>query len=363
MDGRTMQESAIKKYLDEHRERYQPLFDSNMIGIALSDFDDTIFEANRAFLDIVGYTKRDLASGRLTWATISPDGYARLDTRKMRELAAYGTIEPFEKEYTHKKGHAVPVLVGATTLRKKPLLGICFALDITRQKHAERKKDEFIGTVSHELRTPLAVLKMQVSLLRDELAENASRDRIRRSIQDIDRQIDRLGLLVSDMLNLARIAENGGERRALFDACRCAERVVADMALVSRRKVSLRKERGECFVRGNEMRIGQVITNLLTNALRYSPNHTEVVVRVKKRDGSVHIGVEDKGRGIPKDEQKKIFHRYYRSKHAGEHPAGSSGIGLHVCSEIVKQHRGRIDVKSAVGKGSTFTCVLPLVRR
>lgn len=350
-------------HITTDEEQMRPLLAFNMIGIVLSNTDNAILQANDSFLELVGYTRKDLERGNITWEKLTPRKYNAIDERKIQELIKHGTIEPFEKEYIHKKGHLVPVVVGAARIRENPLMSACFALDISRQKEAERQKDEFAGTVSHELKTPLAVLKMQASLLRDDVLQGASRETILEALGEFDQQIDKLTILITDLLNTARLqAHTRGAHRKPFDIQACVKKIVSDFRLVTPRTIVLKKGTEKMIVAGDEARIGQVITNLLSNALRYSPSRAKVEVWVERRDKYAVICVRDYGYGIEKKDVKKIFERYYRTKRVGERPLNSAGIGLHLCKEIVKQHKGRLEVESVPGKGSTFYCSLPLAQ-
>lgn len=356
----TLLPAPVELALADAREKYRALFESEMMGIVISDLDEAIIEANDAFLSIIGYTREDLARGVVTWSAITPGAYKDIDTRKVRELLRHGAIVPFEKGYIHKKGHEVPVLVGATRIRIDPPLSVCFALDISELKKLQSKKDEFIGTVSHELQTPLAVLKMQVSLLRDELHAGSGAVATERSLGEIDEQITRLSLIITDLLNLARFTGDRTDMRAQpFDLRQLAAKVASDTRLISRRTVLLKAPRTPCFALGHHRQVARVITNLLMNALRYSPEHKKVVITVSVARDKACVSVEDFGIGIEKALIPKIFNRFYRAKREGSFSRGSSGIGLHVAREIARENGGSIKVVSAVGKGSTFTLELP----
>lgn len=359
-----VKKSSSTHTMQQGEERFKAFLESNMIGIVLSDLDEKILEANEQFLDIIGYTKKDIENGRLTWSAISPRKYEKLDQKKVKELLRFGTIAPFEKEYIHKKGHLVPVLVGAMHVRLSPVRSVCFAVDITEQKQLEQRKDEFIGTVSHELKTPLAVLKMQISLLKDDIKNGISPKEAEETIADLNQQVDKLTAIISHHLNLARLRdEHTPARTTIFNVGEIVKKVVEDFGLVTNRKIVFKEGAIGCFIRGNELSIAEVFTNLISNALRYSPENKEIRVRIKKDWKSVRIYVQDFGRGIEKKELKKIFERYYRVDRGGEAALGAAGIGLHICKDIIEQHNGRIEVGSIKGKGSTFCCILPLVSR
>lgn len=361
-----MRKRAVKNYTEiirESRERFRALFESNMIGIVITDLDERILEANDAFLKIIGYTHADLKNGVVTWTRITPADYALLDQQKLRALKQRKTIEPFEKAYIHKKGHMVPVLVGATQIRVRPTLGVSFALDITHQKQLEQKKDEFMGTISHELKTPLAVLRAQLSLAKESVRRNVGREEVERVLENLDDQVRRLDRLIADNLNLARISDDT-ERKSwkVLEVCDCVARVVDDIRHLTTRTLVFRKTHGRCFMHGNEVRIAQVFTNLISNALRYSPKNTRVIVTLKKNKMMFTATIQDFGCGIKKQDVRKIFDRYYRAPTAMcDDTTPGSGIGLHVAQEIVKQHKGTISVTSVFGKGSTFSVALPLL--
>src|SRR5690606_28305349 len=130
--------------------------------------------------------------------------YDDADENKIKELILNKRIVPFEKEYIHKDGHTVPVLVGAEMLNNDLSFGVCFALDIKEMKELEKKKDDFIGTVSHELKTPLSVMRLYADFLKNSIQENASKEELLESITEITSQVDKLAVLITDLHNLAR---------------------------------------------------------------------------------------------------------------------------------------------------------------
>ncbi len=352
-------EVLIKKVM----ERYQALFDSNMLGIAATDFQDTILDANDAFLSIIGYTREDLKAGKLTWSTISPNKYDDVDIQKITELLAHKTIVPFEKEYTHKDGHTVPVLVGAEAFDAHISYGVSFALDISELKELERKKDDFIGMVSHDLKTPLSIMKLYSNFLETSIKEGASTEELLESANEISNQIDKLNILITDLLNMARYqAHEHAFPVSAIDVTECAKKVVSDLSLVHNRKIVFQGEKS-VYVIGNDERLSQVVMNLVNNAVRYSDDDTEIVVSVRVLNNHACIQVQDFGMGIRKEDQERIFDRYYRINHADDYADIGAGIGLYVCKEIVRYHKGRIYVESELGKGSTFTIEVPLIER
>lgn len=340
-------------------KRYQAFFDSNMMGVATTDFQDTILSANDAFLSMIGYTRRDLETGKLRWSTISPRKYTDIDEEKVNELLLKKSIVPFEKEYIHKKGRIVPVLVGAEALDDTLSFGVCFALDISSLKELEQKKDDFIGIVSHELKTPISIMKLYAGFLKDSIENKASTEELLELTNEVSNQVDKLNVLISDLLNMARSeAHEAGFPVGAVDFCDTAQNVVTELSQINDRNIKFSCGK-PFFVNGNKERIGEVITNLINNALCYSTEEVSVEVTSDESFGYVHI--TDKGKGITEEDQKKIFDRYYRVNHADDYATKSMGIGLYISQEIMRQHKGRITLQSEVGKGSTFTIELPLL--
>lgn len=349
------------RFFDQAIAKYHALFDSNMIGVASTDFNDTIFHANDAFLSLIGYTKEDVENGTLRWSTISPKEFEDVDNKKMDELFANKTIVPFEKEFIHKKGYTVPVLVGAETIDDTFSIGVCFVLDISQLREFERKKDDFIGMVSHELRTPLTVIKLYADYLKASLGKGDSKRDIDEYLNEIHIQIDKIKLLITDLFNMSRY-----EAKALnvpitaVNLYSIVREVVTELSLVKQRKIILKRGLA-VYSNANKERISQVMVNFINNAIRYSEE--DIVVRVYEKPGKACIEVEDFGMGIKKENLAKIFERYYRINHADDYAKEGAGIGLYICNEIIKSHQGEIKVKSKVGHGSTFIIELPLIKR
>lgn len=330
-----------------------------MIGVAATDFEDKILNANTAFLQMVGYTVEDLKSGTLCWSAISLEEYDDIDAKKMAELHAHTSIIPFEKEYVHKKGYRIPVLVGAEILDAASTVGVCFALDISTMKESERRKEAFAALVSHELRTPLSIMKISADILVAQVAQNSKQEELIATTNEINQQIDKLDILITDILNMSLHHSNDPAfSMSGVDVYETAIRVVQELTIVHNREITLEGQEN-IFIRGNASKLSEVLINLITNALRYSPEKSSIVVSVRADETTAFLAVRDFGMGIQKENIDKIFERYYRVNHTDTPKEIGAGIGLYICSEIIKQHHGRLRVESEVGKGSTFTVEIP----
>lgn len=352
---------ALRHFTHKSMFKYKALFDSNMIGVASTDFEDTIINANDAFLSIIGYTQEDVAKGTVRWSTISPSKYNDADIEKINELLTHKTIIPFEKEYIHKDGYSIPVLVGAEAMDDSLTHGVCFALDISELKELERKKDDFIGMVSHELKTPLSIMKLYGDFLEKAIEDGASKSELLESTNEIQSQVDKLNVLINDLLNMARYQSSESVfATSAIELTGTIKHVVDELSLLRGRTIRFGGTE-IIYVNANIDRLSQVIINLVNNALRYSSTSTDITVGVHRDTECAYIDVIDKGMGISEENKSKIFERYYRINHADDYDDEGAGIGLFISNEIIKHHGGKLSVESELGKGSTFTISLPLI--
>jgi len=229
--------------------------------------------------------------------------------------------------------------------------------DIEDQKQAVKRKDEFISIASHELKTPLTTIKAYVQLLdRSIPGEGQTRMYVERTLL----QVQKLDSLIVDLLDLSKI-ESGKLKfnkqpflfeSALANAVEMIRQTYSDYQIV-------RKGVADVEVCGDETRIEQVVINYLTNAIKYSPDHKEVQIETGVRDGQVFVRVKDYGIGIPREHQANIFGKFYRVEEAANRFQGL-GIGLYICSEIIRRHDGVYGVESELGQGSVFYFTIPV---
>jgi signal transduction histidine kinase len=217
----------------------------------------------------------------------------------------------------------------------------------------------FIGKVSHELRTPLTVIKGYVYTLRRNHTDPAIADRL----AVIDSECERLAYLVEDLLELAR-AQSGELRVSAetFPLRDCVEDVAERFRMEAERHevaIELRWSGNGALVMGDENRLRQVFGNLLTNCIKYAPRGTAVLVEGDSTGDDLRVSVEDSGRGIAADALPHIFEEFYQ---APERSEPGAGLGLAVARELTEAHGGRLDVSSAVGRGTRFTVSLPAWR-
>jgi two-component system sensor histidine kinase/response regulator len=242
--------------------------------------------------------------------------------------------------------------------------------DITDRKRAEEElketmeiKTQFISTVSHELRTPLTSMREAVVIVLDGVAGKISNDQ-RRFLDVAKRNIDRLSRLINDVLDFQKLGAGKMEfSMQEKDIRKVVEDAYSTMApYAKKKKIHLATEfdGGLAKATFDGDRIIQVLTNLVSNAIKFTPEDGQVTVRVGRRENEWVISISDTGMGIPKEALQKIFDRFYRVHRPGKLIKGT-GLGLAIVHKIVMAHGGRIDVESEVDKGTTFTVALPLV--
>jgi PAS domain S-box-containing protein len=244
--------------------------------------------------------------------------------------------------------------------------GIVYAFrDVTRERRLEELRSQFVATISHELRTPLASLHGAALTLLDR--EHDLSGETRRSLLDmISAQSKRLADLVEEILLTGQL--DSGSLRVVtepFDP----EELVWSAAAVARLRVGDETTIDVSIpavlpkVAGDPGRTRQVLTNLIDNAIKYSPQGGRIELGVEAEGGCARFTVRDEGLGIPLGEQKRIFEKFYRLDPDHRRGIGGSGLGLYICRELVRSMNGRIWVESDPGKGATFTFELPIADR
>jgi signal transduction histidine kinase len=232
--------------------------------------------------------------------------------------------------------------------------------DVTALRELADAKDRFLRVASHELRSPITSLRATLSLL--EMDPTAVSDERRRTtlLARVQRQVDRLTKLVEQLLDTARLnAREVPLDRAECDLVTiCAHAIDFAPTLATGHRIVLEHE-GPVVGTWDTVRLEQVVTNLIANAMRYSPSGSVVTVRVRARGDVAELDVQDEGIGIPSDQLDRVFTAFFRASNAASLHKGGLGLGLNITHEIVRRHGGRIRVTSTVGAGSTFTVELP----
>jgi two-component system NtrC family sensor kinase len=234
--------------------------------------------------------------------------------------------------------------------------------DISYFKELDRIKTEFVNTVSHDLRSPLTAILGYVELITRVGEVNQQQ---RAFINRVQISVRYITDLINDLLELGRIEAGFDNRREFVPLGKILQHAIDNIQnQISdyEHNITLDISTDIPDSYGDPVRLQQVVDNLLSNAVRYTPNGGHITARLKHQDDQIILQVEDTGLGIPLLDQSYIFDRFYRGGNVPENVAGS-GLGLAIVKSIVESHQGRVWVESTPGEGSCFTVVLPIPAR
>jgi len=356
----------------EEQQRLAAILDHSADGVMILDANGIIRRFNKALARMTGWTPEN-AVGQAHDAVIM---FKRVDQGERLTVA-------FQHGWPHERPADAPpdtlyvegdlqrsdnslLSVGVTYA---PLLDEHGALknvianvrDITNFRQAQELKSTFISIVSHELKTPVALIKGYAGTLRRDDA-HWDPSVIQESLAVIEEEADRLTGLIENLLAASKLQAEGMRLTNIGDV---------DLSMMVRRAIDRFKTQTQTHtlsvtfspdfptIQGDEVRLRQVIDNLIGNALKYSPHGGKVSVRGQFDDQQVTVAVSDQGVGLTTDEQERIFERFYRVDDALTRKTQGTGLGLYLARAVVEAHGGQISVQSESGKGSTFTFVLP----
>ncbi|MES2060979.1 MAG: PAS domain-containing protein [Bacteroidota bacterium] len=232
--------------------------------------------------------------------------------------------------------------------------------DIDEQKQMQRQKDDFLGIASHELKTPVTSIKAYAQVL-GAMLSNEGEEKKAQMVMKMDAQLNRLTNLIGDLLDVTKI--NSGRilfNKVWFDFNKAVEECVQDLQHTTNKHILVMdfKETGKVY--SDKERIGQVMTNLISNAVKYSPHSNRIIISTEREGNMVTVCVEDFGIGIPEDKKDKVFEQFYRVSGSKQHTFPGLGLGLYISNEIIRREGGKMWVNSIEGKGSTFCFSLPV---
>jgi len=228
--------------------------------------------------------------------------------------------------------------------------------NITKDKIIERHKDDFISIASHELKTPVTSLKASLQLL--ERSPDATSSRNTLLISQANKSINRISLIIDDLLNAGKNYREQLEfRKTTFNLYELAQEICEQFAPSETQHVTLSGEKN-LMINADSERIGRVMTNLISNAVKYAPGTAEIKVELQEGSDFIKVSVKDKGPGISQEKIPLLFDRYYQADDQQGQYSGL-GLGLFICANIIRKHEGEIGVDSIPGQGSTFWFTLP----
>jgi len=233
--------------------------------------------------------------------------------------------------------------------------------DITDKTEIDRRKDDFLSIASHELKTPLTTIKGLVQLLQRMPPEGASEKYIE-TLSKVGNYVDRLNNLITELLDTSKIQSGNIElHNEPFSIDKTIKDTIESLSLATPTYEIVFEGNTNSMIMGDELQISQVINNLVSNAIKYSPGAEKVDVRIGRVSNFVKVSVTDYGMGISPQDKAKIFERFFRVRDIQKKFPGL-GIGLYISHEIIANHKGSLWVESEIGKGSTFSFTLPIMK-
>jgi PAS domain S-box-containing protein len=365
-----------ERQLREREVKIRRLVDANIVGVLISDLEGRVTDANDAFLQMVRYTRDDLARGRLCWTELTPPEWQPASERAVAQLRANGTCELFEKEYFRSDGSRVPVLVAAAAIEGGTKAeNVAFVLDLTERKLAEAERERLrqlqidlaymsrvitVGqlgaSLAHEIKQPIgsAVTNAEacVRLLdRDEPNLSEAREAAFEMVRDAKRAADIIDRVRS-------LYQKGSSEPAMVDV----NEVIGEMVIMlqneaNRYSVSMRADLAEGLptVMADRVQLQQALMNLMLNGIE-AMNDTsgELSVRSKiTEDGQLLISVSDCGIGLPVKQVERIFDAFFTTKPHG------TGMGLSISRTIIESYGGHLWATPNAEHGATFHFTLP----
>jgi PAS domain S-box-containing protein len=343
----------------EAARREKALLHNSLDVICSIDGNGRFVEVSPASYQVLGYLPDELM-GRAYLDFVVPEDLEKTQAIAA-EIIAGKPASGFENRYTRKDGSQIDILWSATWSNTEQLM-FCVGRDNTERKEVERLKNEFVATVSHELRTPLTSLRGFSEIL---LRKACSPEKQRQYLTIIQNESKRLTNLINDFLDLQRI--ESGRQNYSFEPIDLTPILHETAALFAKAdsQHSIRVEVADFLpdVKADGDRIRQVLSNLVSNAIKYSPAGGEVVISASQQEAVVQISVSDQGLGITPEAIPRLFTKFYRVDSANTRKIGGTGLGLALAKEIVEAHDGQIWVESEFEQGSTFCFTLPQALR
>ncbi|MGV3510048.1 MAG: PAS domain S-box protein [Sphingobacteriaceae bacterium] len=341
-------------------------------AIISKTLDGNITSWNLSAQKMFGYTPEE-ALGKHISILIPPDRLQE-ETVIITNIRNGRKVDHFETIRLRKDGSEIPISLTVSPVLDstgKVIGASKIARDITSQIQAQQenarlyeeikalneKKDEFIGIASHELKTPLTSINGYLQILSRLNTDEVSKKFVSKTIQ----QVKRLTILVSDMLDVSKI--EAGKLQFSSEKFNIVSALANAIELIEHthpgNNISFNVNSNRSTVYGDPHRVEQVMINLLTNAIKYSPAQAQIEVTLTTNNDEIHVSVKDKGYGIEASKVNQIFSRFYRVESTNPTISGL-GIGLYISKQIIERHNGKIWVESEPGKGSNFIFSLPL---
>jgi PAS domain S-box-containing protein len=349
--------------LQSNEARLRGLFELSPIGIALSDVRTGRFlEVNEQLLRDSGYSQAEFL--QLDYWQLTPREYEAQEMQQLALLLEQGRFGPYEKQLRRKDGSCFPVRVKGLLLTNAQGQRQIWSMieDISEEQRLAKMQREFVSTVSHELRTPLTSINGALGLLGGGVLGELP-DKARPMLEIARQNSQQLVMLVNDLLDMEKLLAG----KMQFNEQPMALRPLVEMAVrnnqsyAEQHQVQLKLiSQTDARVRVDELRLEQVLNNLLSNAAKFSPSGAQVEVDIQVHEGWARVSVQDHGSGIAPEFQGRVFEKFTQADGSTTRSKGGTGLGLAITRQLLERMGGRIAFHTQQGVGTTFYFELPL---
>jgi PAS domain S-box-containing protein len=347
------QDVTARRAAEAARRELAAIVESSTDAIVARTLDGIITSWNAGAEQLYGYTAAE-AIGRPMAILIPPERGDEL-AENIDQIRRGERVTAYETERLHRDGRRIPVSVGVSPIVDaggRVAGAATISRDITQQRALAQLQEDFLAMVTHDLSAPLTVLRGRAELLQ----RHAQYDE--RSVGDIVVQTERMARLVRDLSDVLSLEAGRLKiRRQRFDLVALAQEFATMVDQSERHDIRVEAPTGPVVGEWDGERLGQVLQNLIGNAIKHLPTGGDIVVRVETRNGEALLSVRDDGPGIAPEHLPHLFERFYRAGSGAGTPG--LGLGLYIAHMLVEAHGGRIWVESEPGVGSTFFVALP----
>lgn len=369
LDNKISDLNVERKRTEEAHNKTAAIISNLADPIIVLDKENKISLINPASYNVLGLGPQDLGREVAASGSYSMDNFKEIIKKnyQVKKISEIGKKEIFYEELLieyHETEHTYKVITAKIIDYKGEYLGVMkIFYNVTREKNLDKMKSEFISIAAHQLRTPLSAIKWSIKLVLDEDEGNINegqRTLLTKGYVSNERVIN----LVNDMLNVSRIEEGRfGYSFTSEDIADALNIVLGTLEKdIKERQIDvvIRKPDSLSKVLMDKQKIILVLQNLLENAVKYTPEKGKIEVTIEQGKNHLHIYVKDNGVGIPKEDKKKMFSKFFRAGNVIRMQTEGSGLGLFICKNVIETHGGRIKFTSEEGKGTEFSFTLPI---
>ncbi|MCL1877391.1 MAG: cell wall metabolism sensor histidine kinase WalK [Defluviitaleaceae bacterium] len=338
--------ATLGRIVSEKNKR-EAVLQNTSHGVLAYDIDGRLLHANHASGDLLHGIDIENSDAKAVFEFFGfdPDDVSQMKQGETREsvhedgeLYIYACVTVYTNESDAVDGYVIVLQ------------------DITRQQKLDNMRKEFVANVSHELRTPLTSVKTYTETLLDGAIDE--RETAIQFLKVIDDEANRMSLLISDLLELSRLDSKHATLEMdvvdLVALLRLAIRQAQVLAEQKEQEIDFIPPESVCFIEANAARINQVISNIISNSIKYSPEKTVIKIRLEITEKFYRVFIQDQGIGIPQENLNHIFERFYRVDKARSRALGGTGLGLAIVKEIMEEHGGKVYASSPPGQGTTM---------